>query len=77
MGHSTIPVVKKLKIAIISTGDELKQPGEELARGEIYESNSFGIAGLVNWLGHESQNAMRRRYNRRFERYFESSINSM
>ena len=54
MGHSSIPVVKKLKIAIISTGDELKQPGEELARGEIYESNSFGISGLVNWLGHES-----------------------
>ena len=53
MGHSSIPVVKKLKVAIISTGDELKQPGEELARGEIYESNSFGISGLVNWLGHE------------------------
>jgi len=53
MGHGKIPVVKRLKVAIISTGDELKQPGEELARGEIYESNSFGIAGLVKWLGHE------------------------
>jgi len=52
MGHSTIPVVKQLKVAIISTGDELKQPGEELDYGEIYESNSFGLAGLIKWLGH-------------------------
>ena len=49
MGHSSIPVVKRLKVAIISTGDELKQPGEELERGQIYESNSFGLCGLVNW----------------------------
>ena len=53
MGHSSIPVVKKLRVAIISTGDELKQPGTELNRGEIYESNSFGLSGLVKWLGHE------------------------
>jgi len=53
MGHASIPVVKKLKVAIISTGDELKQPGSKLNRGEIYESNSFGLSGLVNWLGHE------------------------
>jgi len=52
MGHSTVPVIKRLKVAIISTGDELKQPGTELERGQIYESNSFGISGLVNWLGH-------------------------
>lgn len=52
MGHSTIPVVKQLKVAIISTGDELKQPGQKLGYGEIYESNSFGLAGLIKWLGH-------------------------
>ena len=53
MGHSTLPVIKPLKVAIISTGDELILPGEELQRGQIYESNSFGLAGLVKWLGHE------------------------
>lgn len=53
MGHPSIPVIKRLKVAIISTGDELKQPGVELDRGEIYESNSFGLSGLVKWLGHE------------------------
>ena len=53
MGYPSLPVVKKLKVAIISTGDELKQPGAELQRGEIYESNSFGLSGLVKWLGHQ------------------------
>ena len=52
MGHSSIPVVKRLKVAIISTGDELRQPGDKLERGEIYESNSFGLSGLVKWMGH-------------------------
>ena len=52
MGHKSLPVVKRLRVAIISTGDELKQPGDKLERGEIYESNSFGLAGLVKWLGH-------------------------
>lgn len=52
MGYATLPVVKQLRIGIISTGDELKPPGEELAYGEIYESNSYGLAGLVNMLGH-------------------------
>ncbi|MDA9714260.1 molybdopterin molybdotransferase MoeA [Euryarchaeota archaeon] len=53
MGHASIPVVKRLKVAILSTGDELKSPGTELNLGEIYESNSFGLSGLVKWLGHD------------------------
>ena len=52
MGYSSVPVVKKLKIGIISTGDELKPPGESLSYGEIYESNSYGLSGLVKMLGH-------------------------
>ena len=53
MGYDTIPVFKRYKIGIISTGDELIPPGQDLAYGEIYESNSFGLASLVQWLGHE------------------------
>ena len=52
MGHATVPIVQKLRIGIISTGDELKPPGQDLSYGEIYESNSFGLAGLVKMLGH-------------------------
>ena len=52
MGYATIPVIRPLKIGVISTGDELQPPGTELAYGEIYESNSYGISGLVKMLGH-------------------------
>ncbi len=54
MGWPKIPVFKRAKIAILSTGDELKQPGEPLNAHEIYESNSYGLAGLVQWMGHEA-----------------------
>ena len=53
MGHATVPVYRRLRVGIVSTGDELKSPGEPLKHGEIYESNSFGLAGLVEWSGHE------------------------
>ena len=52
MGYASVPVAKQLRIGIISTGDELKSPGEALSFGEIYESNSYGLAGLVKMLGH-------------------------
>lgn len=54
MGWPKIPVFRRAKIAILSTGDELKQPGEALNAHEIYESNSYGLAGLVQWMGHEA-----------------------
>lgn len=53
MGHWQIKVQKTLKIGIISTGDELKSPGQDLLPGEIYESNAFGLSGLVKMMGHE------------------------
>lgn len=54
MGWPQVPVFQQAKIAIISTGDELKFPGEELEPHQIYESNSFGLAGLVEWMGHKA-----------------------
>lgn len=52
MGYETVPVWQRARVAIVSTGDELVPPGTELAPGEIYESNSYGLAGLVAWAGH-------------------------
>ena len=39
------------KVAIISTGDELVPPGAELSDGQIHESNSFGVAVLIERMG--------------------------
>ena len=52
-GISTISVFKKLKIAVISTGDELKSLDDDLEHGQIYESNSYGLSALVEIYGHE------------------------
>ena len=53
-GISEITVYKKLKIAVISTGDELKNLGDELTFGQIYESNSYGLKSLIEMYGHEA-----------------------
>ena len=53
MGHGLVEVYKPLKVAVIPTGDELRLPGEKLAPGQIFESNTFGISSLVSWLGHQ------------------------
>jgi molybdopterin molybdotransferase len=34
-------------VAILSTGDEVKDPGQRLAPGQIYDSNAYSIAAMV------------------------------
>lgn len=49
LGMDKIPVFKRPKIGILSTGDELIPPGEALVLGKVYNSNLFGLyANLVN-----------------------------
>lgn len=54
MGHAEVPVLRRLRVTILSTGDELKPPGHDLLPGEIHESNSYGLVGLVRRMGHEA-----------------------
>ena len=51
MGHGEIEAVVRPKVAVISTGDELVPPGVELSDGQIHESNSFGVAVLIERMG--------------------------
>jgi molybdopterin molybdotransferase len=41
----------EMRVAIVSTGDELVQPGESLRAGELYESNSLLLRALLEKLG--------------------------
>ncbi|WP_321417502.1 molybdopterin biosynthesis protein [uncultured Methanomethylovorans sp.] len=43
--------VRKLKVGIISTGDELLRPGSDLEIGKIYDANSYAIAASVEECG--------------------------
>ena len=51
MGHHEAKAISKPIIAVISTGDELIKPGSDLSPGQIYESNSYGLASLVEKMG--------------------------
>lgn len=47
VGHTVIPVRRKIRIAFIPTGSELVSAGEVLQRGKIADSNSFMIRQLI------------------------------
>jgi len=50
LGVAEVVVYRKLKVALIATGDELKLPGQALCDGDIYESNSFVLAAMLKTL---------------------------
>lgn len=54
LGFANIPVFRKLKVAVISSGDELKSLGETLSEGDIYDSNRYGIMALLSRLNVET-----------------------
>ena len=47
-GHNTIPARRRIKIAILSTGDELVPPGQPCAEDQIPSSNDFMLAAMLN-----------------------------
>jgi molybdopterin molybdotransferase len=47
VGATEVEVVKKLNIAVISTGDELVEPHTKPARGEIRNSNAYQLIAQV------------------------------
>ena len=55
VGHGQLEVRRRVKVAIISTGDELRGPEEELVFGTIPDSNSALLAALVSEAGAQVQ----------------------
>jgi molybdopterin molybdotransferase len=50
-GLAEVDVIRKVRIGMISTGSELREPGEELAPGQIYNSNRIMLRSIL--AGHE------------------------
>jgi len=51
VGRGTLQVARPLQAGVVSTGDELCEPGGPLAPGGIYDSNRFTVQGLLAQLG--------------------------
>jgi molybdopterin molybdotransferase len=55
VGVTTLPVRRKPRVLVLSTGSELVAPGEPLLPGQIYESNSRLLVAAVEDAGGEAR----------------------
>lgn len=53
-GITKVEVYKKLSIAVVSTGNELKEPWEEASEDEIYNCNSYALITLLKEKGFDA-----------------------
>ncbi|WP_338562469.1 molybdopterin molybdotransferase MoeA [Erwinia sp. E_sp_B04_7] len=53
LGVPEVQVLRKLRVAVFSTGDELQPVGQPLAEGQIYDTNRFAVHLMLDKLGCE------------------------
>lgn len=53
LGLAEVAVVRRPRVAVFSTGDEVTAPGEALPSAGIYDANRFSLAGLLTEQGAE------------------------
>ncbi len=51
LGRKSVRVIRRPVIAIVSTGDELLEPGQPHQPGKIYNSNAYSVAAAVQKYG--------------------------
>ena len=52
-GLARVKVYRRLRVAVLSSGDELREPGETLQPGQLYNANRYSLLGVLRGLGCE------------------------
>lgn len=50
-GYSRVSVTPRARVVVVSTGDEVVEPGDKLSFGQVFDSNGVMIASLARHLG--------------------------
>lgn len=50
-GYHEVPVIRRPRVAILATGDEVLAPGQPLTQGKLYASNLFTLAAWCQRFG--------------------------
>lgn len=51
LGQRDVLISRRPRVAVLSTGDEVAEPGRPRAAGQIYDSNRFTLRGLASQCG--------------------------
>lgn len=51
VGCTRLPVHQRLRVAVFSTGDELREPGDTLPPGAVHDANRYMLLALLQSLG--------------------------
>lgn len=53
LGFARLPLFRRLRVGLLSSGDELREPGEALGPGQIHDANRYSLAAVLRRLGLE------------------------
>jgi molybdopterin molybdotransferase len=54
VGLTQLPVRRRIRVAVLSTGDEIVEPGTPRPRAALFDANRYLLAGLIEGLGAQS-----------------------
>ncbi|MBU2981868.1 molybdopterin molybdenumtransferase MoeA [Lentibacter algarum] len=56
VGHGVLPVYERLKVGVLSTGDEIVEPGQAAQDGQIFDANRVMLLSLLEQMGFDAVN---------------------
>jgi len=51
LGHGDVRVHRRPRVALLSTGDEVVEPGQPRRPGQIYDANRYSLGGMIQAAG--------------------------